>query len=132
MDVDFQKMIQKAKFKHHMFQNHIDASDLKLCVCVRKRPLSEKEKKNAEIDSVSCANPQIKIHFPKVKVDGITKYLDNHVFTFDNTFNENEGTDEVYSHSLKPLLPDLFSGSLVTVFAYGQTGSGKTYTMVPD
>lgn len=43
-----------------------------------------------EIDSISCANPQIKVHEPKYKVDGITKYVENHVFTFDNTFNEQE------------------------------------------
>lgn len=32
----------------------------------------------------------IKIHEPKYKVDGITKYIENHQFTFDNTFNEEE------------------------------------------
>jgi kinesin family protein 2/24 len=64
-------------------------------VCVRKRPVFKKEEQNGEIDSVSAANPQIRILEPKFKVDGITKYVENHSFTFDNTFNE----DEVYSIS---------------------------------
>ena len=54
---------------------------------MRKRPIFKKEEQNGEIDSASCANPQIKIHEPKFKVDGITKYVENHTFTFDNTFN---------------------------------------------
>ena len=29
----------------------------------------------------------VKVHEPKFKVDGITKYVENHTFTFDNTFN---------------------------------------------
>lgn len=113
-----------------MLSEHVSSSDLHLCVCVRKRPLFEKELLEGENDAVSCANPQIKVHFPKVRVDGITKYIDNHLFTFDNTFNQDEGTEDLYKYSLKGLIPDLFkNSSYVTVFAYGQTGSGKTFTM---
>ena len=57
---------------------------------MRKRPIFEKEEQGGEIDAISCANPQIKIHEPKLKVDGISKYIENHQFTFDNTFNEEE------------------------------------------
>jgi len=59
---------------------------MKICVCVRKRPLFTKEVENGEIDSVSCSNPKIYVHEPKKKVDGITKYIQNHEFTFDNTY----------------------------------------------
>lgn len=69
------------------------------------------------------------MHEPKFKVDGITKYVDNHTFTFDNTFNEEEQTEDIYKYSLKPLLNLLVSNGVVTCFAYGQTGSGKTHTM---
>ena len=61
-----------------------------MCVSVRKRPIFKKELFNGEIDSVSCANPSVRILNPKFKVDGITKYIENYDFTFDNTFNENE------------------------------------------
>ena len=37
---------------------------------------------------------------PKHKVDGITKYVENYDFTFDNSFNENEDSINSY-HSLK-------------------------------
>ena len=65
----------------------------------------------------------------KLKVDGITKYVDEHVFTFDNTFNEQESTEDVYKFALEPSLDMLFNQGMVTIFAYGQTSSGKTYTM---
>ena len=48
-----------------------------ICVCVRKRPLFEKETRSGEIDVVTCSNPKIVVHEPKVKVDGITKYIQN-------------------------------------------------------
>ena len=64
-----------------------------------------------------------------MKVDGITKYIDDHSFTFDNTFNESETNQDIYKVTLKPLLPLLTAKGIVTCFAYGQTGSGKTFTM---
>jgi kinesin family protein 2/24 len=33
-----------------------------------------------EIDALSCSNPMIRVHEPKLKVDGITKYVENHDF----------------------------------------------------
>ena len=56
------------------------------------------------MDAVSCANPEITVHDCKVKVDGITKYVENHTLTFDNTFNENETTEDVYKYSIRPLI----------------------------
>jgi len=130
IDVDFEIMINKHRFKENMLQPHVSASHLKLCVCVRKRPIFKKEETNGEIDAVSCANPQIKVLDSKFRVDGITKYVDDHSFTFDNTFNENETSDDMYKFTLSPLIDLLFNNGVVTCFAYGQTGSGKTYTMV--
>lgn len=57
---------------------------------MRKRPIFKKEEQNGEIDCISCANPSIRVLAPKYKVDGITKYVDNQDFTFDNSFNEKE------------------------------------------
>ena len=71
----------------------------------------------------------MRIHEPKYRVDGITKYVENQCFTFDNTFHQDETTADIYQCSLKPLLPLIIGGGVVTCFAYGQTGSGKTYTM---
>jgi kinesin family protein 2/24 len=48
---------------------------MRICICIRKRPLFPKETANGEIDSVSMCNPAVIVHEPKVKVDGITKYI---------------------------------------------------------
>ena len=71
------------------------------------------------MDAISAANPVILVHEPKFKVDGITKFVENHSFTFDNTFNENENTDEIYYFVLKPTIEFIFKNGVVTCFAYG-------------
>ena len=69
---------------------------MKICVCVRKRPLFEKETANGEIDVVTVSNPKIAIHNPQYKVDGITKYIQNNDFNFDNTYSEQEDSNPIY------------------------------------
>ena len=128
-DVDFELMIRQFREQIPSSNKHTPASDLKICVCVRKRPIFSKEQSNGEIDAVTCINPSVMVHETKFKVDGITKYLENHTYTYDNTFGENEDTANVYEYSLKPLCNFVLKGGTATCFAYGQTGSGKTYTM---
>lgn len=60
--------------------------NMKIAVCVRKRPIFGKEEANGEIDAVSAANPIIRVHECKLKIDGITKVVENHDFVFDNAF----------------------------------------------
>ena len=129
-DVDFELMIEKHRFKQPLLQHHVPASELKLCVCVRKRPIFKKEESSGEIDAISCANPQIMVHECKYRVDGITKYVENNNFTFDNTFNEKESNEDIYQYSVYPHVDFILNQGIVTCFAYGQTGSGKTFTMV--
>jgi kinesin family member 2/24 len=103
---------------------------LKIAVCVRKRPIFTKEESAGEIDAVSAANPLVRVHECKHKVDGITKVVENHDFYFDNAYSNQDSTDSVYHTTLKPVLPLVFQrNGVVTCFAYGQTGSGKTHTM---
>jgi len=70
------------------------------------------------------------VHECKIKIDGITKYLDDSDFIFDNTFSENNSSEDVFSYSVAPTINMILNRGVVTVFAYGQTGSGKTFTMV--
>lgn len=79
---------------------------------------------------MSVANPIIRIGEPKYKVDGITKFIENHDHRFDNVYGDNDDNREMYRTMLQPMLDKLFNDGVVTIFAYGQTGSGKTYTMV--
>lgn len=103
----------------------------RICICVRKRPISEKEVKKNDHDSVTVLHPDVWVHSAKKRVDGISKYLDHNSFRFDHAFDENVSTDVVYKYSTMPLVDFVCSGTggRATVFAYGQTGSGKTYTM---
>jgi len=131
MDADYEKMIRKKKTE--IYQNkpalHTTSDKTKISVLVRKRPLSKKEMQNGEIDCVSVINPKIIIHECKIKIDGITKYLEDHEFYFDNTFGEDSETEDIYDCSVGPMIDFVLNKGIVTCFAYGQTGSGKTYTM---
>ena len=69
------------------------------------------------------------VHENKFKVDGVSKYIENSKFEFDNTFSEHESNEDLYNCSIRPILDHVFNTGTITIFAYGQTGSGKTYTM---
>jgi len=131
IDEKFLKLMNKKKAEIYKKQpsNYSSSSKSKIFVVVRKRPLSQKEKDNGEIDCVSVINPTIYVHECKIQVDGYTKYLDDHEFFFDNTFGENSNTEDIYKYSIKPMINLVLNGGIVTCFAYGQTGSGKTFTM---
>ncbi|KAI4885734.1 hypothetical protein NFI96_024813 [Prochilodus magdalenae] len=104
----------------------------RICVCVRKRPLNKQELTKKDIDVVTIpGNGVLLFHEPKQKVD-LTKYLDNQLFRFDYSFDENATNDLVYRFTAKPLVRTIFEGARATCFAYGQTGSGKTHTMGGD
>ena len=131
LDKDYLKMIRnkKADLEDYEPEPHIEVGNSKIFVVVRKRPLSKKEQTNGEIDNITCLNPKVTVHECKIKVDGITKYLEDHHFYFDNTFSENESTQEIYDYTVGPMIEMVLNKGIVTCFAYGQTGSGKTYTM---
>jgi kinesin family protein 2/24 len=82
---------------------------------------------------VSACNPLMIVHQCNYKVDGITRYIENYEFTFDNTFSEAETNEDLYFHAVQALIPPVLqSNAELNIFAYGQTGSGKTFTMVLD
>jgi len=112
-----------------LFIQHIPADQLKICVCVKKRPIFQREMENGEIDVVSVSNPMLTVHECRYKVDGITKFIENQNFQFDNTFSCTESTEDLFEYSLRPILDNVFNTGTITIFAYGQTGSGKTFCM---
>ena len=67
-----------TKFRQEMPPElaHNPPGSSKICICVRKRPISSKEIDRKDYDSVTCANPVVSVHYCKLKVDGISKYLD--------------------------------------------------------
>lgn len=130
-DAEYERLICKKKISFPVkdVSPHIEIQQEKIFVVVRKRPLFQKEVACGEIDCVSSLNPRIFIHEPKMKIDGITKYIEDHEFSFDNVFGEHENTDLVFQYSIQPSIELVFNRGIVTCFAYGQTGSGKTFTM---
>ena len=130
-DEDYSFLIQKKKLQieYQQPKPYKTSENSKIFVCVRKRPIFQKELMEGEIDCVSAINPKVYIYDCKIKIDGYTKYIDVNEFNFDNAFNENDNTNILYKCSIQPSLDILMRGGVVTCFAYGQTGSGKTYTM---
>lgn len=123
------------------FRSHIDyqrltnsepVQDLRISVCVRKRPINKKETSKKDIDVITMPNKDYcLVHMPKLKVD-LSKYLDNQKFRFDFSFDESTSNDLCYKYSAQPLVRTIFDGGNAMCFAYGQTGSGKTFTMGGD
>jgi kinesin family protein 2/24 len=60
----------------------------------------------------------------------LTKYIEEHHFTFDNVFDWEADNNAIYQECVLPLVVEAFKGAKSTCFAYGQTGSGKTFTMM--
>lgn len=56
-------------------RKHDAPGDHDICCVVRKRPINPRELKLKDWDSVTCFNPRVVVHAPKLKVDGITKFL---------------------------------------------------------
>ena len=60
----------------------------------------------------------------------LTKFIEEHHFTFDNAFESDAPNSDIYNICVRPLVGATFQGAKTTCFAYGQTGSGKTFTMM--
>jgi len=128
---EFLQMIldYKEELEFNPLQDGDPIANHQITVCIRKRPMSQKEMKKKEVDVVTVpTRDNITIHEPKSKVD-LTKYLDNQHFRFDYAFDENANNELVYKYSARSLVQSIFEGGMATCFAYGQTGSGKTHTM---
>jgi hypothetical protein len=53
---------------------------------------------------------------PRVKVD-LTKYVEEHVFTFDEVFDSTSENEDVYKRTAQPLVEYIFNGGKATCFA---------------
>ena len=102
----------------------------KIRVVVRKRPRNRKELDKNDPDILRIENDQtLTVQELKTKVD-LTKYIEEHAFTFDNVFGDEASNDDIYLTWVQPIIAAAFEGAKVSCFAYGQTGSGKTFTMM--
>ena len=90
-------------------------------VCVRIRPLSQKELSSGNQNCVEVQNPQLLLLKQK---SGIRQYAFHQIL--DESITQGQVFSETGVHSL---LESSLEGYSCTIFAYGQTGSGKTYSM---
>ena len=111
--------------------NNIPTEIPRIRVIVRKRPLSKKEQERNEMDIIDIKSKQtLVVKELKTKVD-MTKYVEEHSFTFDNVYSEDSSNQEIYLETVRPMIEAAFkTKAKITCFAYGQTGSGKTHTMM--
>ncbi|XP_036791712.1 centromere-associated protein E isoform X6 [Oncorhynchus mykiss] len=95
-------------------------------VCVRVRPLIEREETAAEsAEPVKFYWKADKKTIHQVDDGNLTKN-----FSFDRVFSAEETTLQLYQELAKPLVVSTVEGYNGTIFAYGQTSSGKTFTMM--
>lgn len=129
-DVDFIGMVRHWRSKHaETRQPHDYTTNDRICIAVRKRPTTDKEREKNDHDVITCLNPNVWVHSAKVRVDGISKYLEHSNFQFDHAFDEHTDTSTVYRCTTEPLLRFFLQGGVSTIFAFGQTGSGKSFTI---
>jgi kinesin family protein 2/24 len=103
-----------------------------ITVCIRKRPLVEREIAANEVDVISVpTKDEIVVHRVRARMD-LSKFLENTRFKFDYAFDETCNNGLVYRYTVKPLVKNIFKGQRATCFVYGEAGSGKTYTMFGD
>jgi kinesin family member 2/24 len=97
-----------------------------ISVCVRKRPIFDREIANGEFDVVTVLPPgRIVTHNCQFHADLKRAYLTHSEFEFTQCFGETASNESVFECAQK-----ICSNSGVgTIFMFGQTGSGKTHTM---
>ncbi|XP_028460940.1 centromere-associated protein E isoform X6 [Perca flavescens] len=96
-------------------------------VCVRVRPLIEREEKAA----TENAEPvQLFWKTDKKSIYQSDNGNSTKSFGFDRVFTSDETTNQLYQEIAKPLVVSSVEGYNGTIFAYGQTSSGKTFTMM--
>jgi kinesin family member 2/24 len=86
----------RAQLDFTRVTNAETVQDLRICVCVRKRPINKKKTSKKDIDVITMPNKDhYLVHLPKLKID-FTKYLDIQKFRSNFAFDKNTPNDLVY------------------------------------
>ncbi|KAL9656609.1 hypothetical protein ABK040_002882 [Willaertia magna] len=96
-------------------------------VCVRVRPLNEKEKKQNNNAVWKTVNNNTIYQIP-LNSSSNAPVIDTS-YTFDHVYDSTIGTESIYQDMCKSIVVSSVQGYNGTIFAYGQTSSGKTHTM---
>ena len=106
----------------------MSGSEERCTVCVRVRPLNEREEEEGANKSWRVLSEHDAVQ--QLDADGNAIANDKStVFHYDHVFDEDTATDEVFRRMGSGLVDEVLRGVNGTIFAYGQTSSGKTFTM---
>lgn len=123
---------------------HKTGSNENFKVCVRVRPLIQREQLAAGVSCVELLpnNQTVQIYKPShpspLIPDGNPQTLvqaadsnttTEHSFTFDRAYGPNTQQGELYTTAVRPVVLSILEGYNGSIIAYGQTSAGKTYTM---
>jgi kinesin family member 3B len=95
-------------------------------VCVRIRPMSNKEKQDGRTQIVFAHKASAEIELVNPEADGAEPPKK---FTFDAAISAEASQMDVYNKAATDIVESVVNGFNGTIFAYGQTGAGKSHTM---
>lgn len=103
--------------------DHQAESEENISVCIRIRPLNDREKRNKDAHVLRC--------LPRLNALSITDRQNqplpgaNNVFQYDQIFPPDVTTRDIYDTVGRRIVDSTLKGINGTIFAYGQTSSGK-------
>ena len=114
-------------------------------VCVRVRPLIQREQLAGGASCVELPDPQtVQIYKPSPSSSLVpdsnphtlvqtgtadSNFTREHTFSFDRAYGPDTTQLELYTTAVRPVVLNILEGYNGSIIAYGQTSSGKTYTM---
>jgi len=103
------------------------ASDSRIKVSVRCRPLSQRERYD-----VKCVGRLADAGLVVSNQGDPQERPESLPFQFDFFFDEDDNQADVYADSVLDLIDSALEGNNATCLCYGQTGTGKTWTMLGE
>ncbi|KAJ0390788.1 hypothetical protein P43SY_011299 [Pythium insidiosum] len=109
-----------------------DADASGMLVAVRLRPMTDREKREGHRSCCRVVGDQVVViekfgaahHHLRSQQSSMKEYA------YDIAFSPDATQDEVYTKTVKDIVPTILNGYHATIFAYGATGAGKTHTMM--
>ncbi|KAG1689476.1 hypothetical protein DVH05_002145 [Phytophthora capsici] len=102
-----------------------------IAVCIRVRPLNERETRSNDQSALTCV-PALNVISLTDSETGAPLTGKGNVFQYDQIFDASSDSHDIYERVARRIVRSTLSGINGTIFAYGQTSSGKTYTMQGD
>lgn len=99
-----------------------------ISVCIRVRPLNEREERNNHNQVLRCLPSLNAISI--TDSDGQALKGSSNVFQYDHIFGPEFTTEQIYDNVADRIISSILNGINATIFAYGQTSSGKFFPTI--